>query len=173
MRTCAWGSRLVVMIGLAAAGPAAALDNDAIGSILERLNVQASGEPGHWRFDYGGATLTIITDARADRMRIVAPVTAGEELSPDLAYRLLQANFDTALDARYALARGVVWSTFIHPLGALTERQLLSGIGQVINLVSSFGTSYSSGELVFGGGDTGQRQRRRLIEELIERGSSI
>ena len=120
------GRIAVVLTCLACAGPAQALDNDGIAAVLERLNVEASGEAGNWRFDYGDTTVMIITDERADRMRIISPVTDGETLGADLAYRLLQANFDTALDARYAVARGVLWSTFIHPLEPLTERQLLA-----------------------------------------------
>ncbi len=40
----------------------------------------------------------------------------------------MQANFDTALDARYAIAKGALWSTFIHPLSDLliSFRQTIS-----------------------------------------------
>ena len=65
--------------------------------------------------------------------------------------RILQANFDTALDARYAIARNVLWSTFIHPLSSLSDKEFLSGLGQAINIVINYGKSYSSGALSFGG----------------------
>jgi len=39
----------------------------------------------------------------------------------------MQANFDSALDARYAIAKGKLWSAFIHPLSELNEEQFFSG----------------------------------------------
>ena len=90
------------------------------------------------------------------------------DLDSELLFRLLQANFDTALDARYSIARGVLWSLYLHPLGSLSDEQFLAAIGQVVNLASTFGTTYSSGALTFGGGDS-----NRLIEELLEQGLSI
>ena len=41
-----------------------------------------------------------------------------------------------------------------------------------MNLVTSFGTTYSSGGLVYGGGDSQQLQRE-LIDKLLERGQAI
>jgi hypothetical protein len=67
--------------------------------------------------------------------------------------RCLQANFATALDARYGIAQGVLWSTFLHPLGSLDERLFLSGLGQTVTLARTYGTTFQSGELAFGGGD--------------------
>ncbi|MEO0425337.1 MAG: hypothetical protein AAF184_23575, partial [Pseudomonadota bacterium] len=68
--------------------------------------------------------------------------------------RLLQANFDTALDARYAIARDTLWATFIHPLSPLTEDQLLSAISQTLSIALTYGSTFSSGVWAFGGGDT-------------------
>ena len=83
-------------------------------------------------------------------------------------FRLLQANFDTALDARYSIAKNIVWSLYLHPLGSLDDAQFLAAIGQVVNLATSFGTTYSSGALTFGGGDSND-----LIKELLEKGLAI
>ena len=46
----------------------------------------------------------------------------------------------------------MLYAAFIHPLGPLTEAELVSAVRQVSSLASSFGTGYTSGELVFGGG---------------------
>ena len=85
---------------------------------------------------------------------------------------MMQANFDSALDARYAIARGTLWSVFIHPLEALQKNELISGLGQVVNLAQSYGTLYSGGALQYGGGDSGTLQRR-LIDELLKKGEEI
>lgn len=131
-------------------------------------NYQRQG--GMIQFNFADRDITIATDEVADRMRIVIPILSSDQLNEELLYRLMQANFDSVLDARYAIAQGVLWSTFIHPLSSLTEEDFLSGIGQTINTAESFGTSFSSGELVFGGGDTNELRQRQLIDDLLERG---
>lgn len=116
--------------------------------------------------------VVIIMDPVADRMRAVVPIRAEAGIDGDELRRLMQANFDTALDARYAIANGRLWSTFIHPLSPLERDQFLSGLGQTVNLALSYGTLYSGGGLSFGGGDSGERQRE-LIEELLQKGEEI
>ena len=44
------------------------------------------------------------------------------------------ANFDTAMDARYAIAQGGLWSTVLHPFAALTDDEFLSGFTQAITV---------------------------------------
>lgn len=120
---------------------------------IEGIEGEIEGQPGFWRFDYQGYQIYIITDERADRMRIMAPVAAAEELEKPALYRALQANFDTALDARYAIAQGALWSAFIHPLGALDAAAFYAGFTQTVTLAATYGTTYSSSGLQFGGGD--------------------
>jgi hypothetical protein len=149
------------------------MSNKRIDELLSRLEIEIQGQDGLWRFYLNDVEVTIITDENADRMRIIAPVAKTENLNAVEYERVLQANFDTALDARYAIAKSILWSVFIHPLGVLSDRQLIEGIGQVVNLVSTFGTSYHSGSAVFGGGDSQGIEERELIENLIERGLAI
>ena len=86
--------------------------------------------------------------------------------------RVMQANFDAALDARYAVAQGRLWSVFIHPLGDLNKDEFLSGLGQVVNLALTYGSSYTSGALTFGGGDSNELHRA-LIDKLLKKGEDI
>ena len=106
----------------------------------------------------------IITDIRADRMRIIVGIGKESSLSPEIMKRALQANFDSALDARYAIAQGYLWSTFIHPLSPLGDEEFVSGISQTVTAAITFGTTYSSGALVFGGGDS-EGITKDLLEE--------
>jgi len=114
----------------------------------------------------------IIVDPVADRMRAMVPIRSADGMTPEEMQRVLQANFDTALDARYALARGRLWATYIHPLSPLKKDQLISGIGQTVNVALTYGTLYSGGAMSFGGGDS-QDLQRQLIEDLLERGQDI
>ncbi len=146
------------------------MTNARLDRLIHRLDEHAVGEPGFWKIDLDGQRVSVITDERADRMRIILPVAEAGELGRKALYRLMQSNFDSALDARYAIAKDVLWSAFIHPLSVLTDKEFLSGLGQVMNLAASYGTSYSSGALIFRGGDSEQLQRRDLIDRLMKKG---
>jgi len=104
-------------------------------------------------FVYEEVQLLCISDPRHDRIRIMAPIVRVAEVEPKLLHVLLAANFHTALDARYALSDGVVYAVYLHPLGSLQEAQVQSAIRQVASLYNTFGSTFSSGELVFPGGD--------------------
>ena len=106
-------------------------------------------QPGQWRFALNDVSIIVLADARANRMRIFAPIVNVNELTAEQVQNMLIANFHTALDARYAVSNGVVVSTFIHPLDSLQEKDLLSALNQVTSLATTFGTTYSSGELLF------------------------
>lgn len=112
---------------------------------------ELEGRPGLWRFTFGGVPIMLVADAGHDRMRLISPVKAAEEVTEAEMKAVLLANFHTALDARYAVGNAVLFSAFLHPLGSLTEADLKSAIRQVAHLTKTFGTSYSSGELVFPG----------------------
>jgi hypothetical protein len=114
-------------------------------SLITRLDPEARVRGNVWEFTVGEATLALVYDANADRMRLMLAVDDAAEVAPATMARLLSANFDTAMDARYAIARGTVWATYVHPLAALTAPQLLDAIRQVVNLRDSYGTSFSAG----------------------------
>lgn len=116
--------------------------------------------------------LQLVFDLNADRMRLLTPIAPADDIPAADLVRMMQANFDSALDARYGIAQGALWATFIHPLASLTMDDFASGIGQTVNLVRTYGTTYSSGALVFGGGDSAE-ENRQLIDELVQRGREI
>ncbi len=96
--------------------------------------------------------LLVLTDERADRMRIMIAIRPfNPQLVEDLQLALiaLHANYDRALDARYAIHDGVLWSAFIHPLSSLTPSDLTNALNQVQTLRETTGTTYSSGNLMF------------------------
>ena len=140
-----------------------------MGEIVSRLDKDAVREGGMWSFKVADVTVMIVIDEANDRMRILVAVRPVDGLDADELMRLLQADFDSALDARYAVAREILWSVYIHPLAALHDRQFISAIGQTVNLALTYGTTYTSGGLVYGGGDS-QELQRQLIEELQKKG---
>lgn len=152
---------------------AQAMSNQKLDALIRRLDESAKGQLGFWQLTVESRALLVVTDEKANRMRIMTPVTEADKVDEKTLVRLLQANFDTALDARYAVAQGKLWSVFIHPLGPLTELEFVEGLGQVFNLAESFGGSYSSGLLIFRGGDSGEMRGRELIDRLKKRGRLI
>ncbi|MEO0442717.1 MAG: hypothetical protein AAFZ92_03115 [Pseudomonadota bacterium] len=150
-----------------------AMTNQRLGELINNLDKNAQGRPGYWSLTVENVTVEVVTDERADRMRIVSPILKTQTLSKEALYRLMQANFDTVLDARYAIANGILWSTYIHPLGSLDDEQFLVGLGQTVNAVITYGSSYSSGLLSYQGGDSQSLLRRELIERLKKQGQAL
>ena len=132
------------------------MNNQRIGALLGELQAEIQGREGFWYLEYKGHPTYVITDERADRMRVVVQIAPSKDLKKDDLYRMMQANFETALDARYAIAKKVVWSAFIHPLSPLSDDGFRQGFMQAITLAETYGDSYSSGGLRFGGGDSAQ-----------------
>ena len=146
-----------------------------MGEIIKRLDpkAKAAANASAWQFHVEEVPVVVVTDAGNNRMRIMIALKKADTMSPEELLRLSQANFDTALDARYAVAKGLLWATFIHPLSELHDKQFIAGIGQTVNAAKSYGTTYSSGLLSFGGGDSRGIIQRDLIDKLIKKGQEI
>ncbi|MEL7539469.1 MAG: type III secretion system chaperone [Pseudomonadota bacterium] len=132
-------------------------------AIDENAQLTANGAT----FTIDETTVTLVFDINADRMRLFSQIVPSDGLSGPQLRRLMQANFDTALDARYAVAQGQLWSTFIHPLTSLTQDDFVSALAQTVTLVKTYGTTYSSGAMSFGGGDS-NAEIQKLLESLLE-----
>lgn len=158
----------------AAAEPTPGMTNARLEALIRRIDSNAQGRPGFWTFTVDSRAVAVITDEKAGRMRIISAVAKADDVPADRLHRLMQANFDSTLDARYAIAKGTLWSAFVHPLAALTDAQFLSALGQVVNLTLTYGSTYSSGALVFQGGDSAaEQQRRELIQRLLKKGLEV
>ena len=126
---------------------------DRVDELVRRISKDAVRDGNSWRFQYQDISIFVIADDNADRIRIISPISNAATLTEEQLFRLMQANYESALDARYAIAQGAVWSAFIHPLSELTEREFFSGMGQSVSLVVTYGKTFSSGALVYSGGD--------------------
>ena len=127
------------------------MDNELLGQIIrDAASSIEEDQPGFWKFEFEDRPIFVLTDQNHNRIRVMTPV-ADDELPEEIYKTLLTANYDRALDARYCLNEGVLWSAYIHPLGQLSKSQFLDGLKQVVTLANNFGKSYSSSDLVFGG----------------------
>ena len=132
-------------------------------AIVKNYDEDAEASGSRIVFKVRDRELMIVYDDNADRMRIVTPIMQSGAVPQEVYERMLQANFDAVLDSRYAIANDIIWSTFIHRLSSLNEDDLLSGIAQTYAAAETFGSTYTSGVIVFGGGDSNS-----LHEELLE-----
>ena len=135
--------------------PSAARSSDletaeAVGELLQEIAVDVSGQEGQWTARYRGSRIVVYAIENHGRMRIMAPIASAKELDEAELRILLQANYARALDAKFALQDGVVWSIFNRPLEGLTRSTFLDGAEQVVTLKKNYGTSYRSTELTFG-----------------------
>jgi len=158
--------------GLAAQEAEPPMTYERLGKIIFALDPDAQPQGPGFEFTVSDVPVLVITDTNADRMRAMVPIRNAEELTAQELERVMQANFDSTLDARYAIANGTLWALFIHPLSPLKKDQLISGLAQTVNIAETYGTLYSGGAAEVGGGDSTDRQRE-LIEELLKKGEEI
>ena len=128
-------------------------------AILSQETNDLRTENGRLLFTFDDRPMIALVDETMNRMRIVAPITAAENLTGEQIQNMLIANFHTTLDGRYAVTNGTVVATFVHPLSSLQENDLQSALRQISQLANNFGSTYSSGELLLRpGGQTQQQQ---------------
>ena len=125
------------------------MDNNALEQLFQSLDAPVEGSAGHWQLTLKNARIICLTDETHNRMRFIAPIRETDEMDTAELTRCLEANFHTALDIKYAISDGVLWSSFMHPLAELTEAQAQDALEQVYNGVLTYGSSYSSSNLSF------------------------
>ena len=124
---------------------------------VRELATESDGQAGNLVFIYNSIQMQLISDVSHNRMRIVAPIGAVDDVDQEQLYAMMISNYHLALDARYAFGNGVLYSVYIHPLYELSEEQVHSAVRQVAGLVATFGKDYTSGELSFGTQQRGQK----------------
>ncbi len=124
-----------------------------LGKLLGNLMTDMEGGNGFWHGMRHEVPVYVVSDEEHDRMRIMSPIGTLRHPDPDFLSLLLQANFDRALDAKYALRKKELWAVFMHPLSTLVPDDLGTFIDQVSRLVKNTGTTYASSELIFGVND--------------------
>jgi len=132
------------------------MTNNKIHQLLLGNSADVKGQSGQWEAYVANRTVFIITADNFNRMRIISPILEDKELSSEDMKVLLEANFDRALDSKYSIYNGYLWSTFTHPLNELTDAQFVDALQQVVTLANNFGTTYRSTDLLFGG--SGQQE---------------
>jgi hypothetical protein len=125
------------------------MNNEDLEKIIYVVSDTIQGITGNWQFIIEDKLFICVTDENHNRMRIISPIIEEFKLSNSDRQKLLEANFHTALDARYAIANDFLWAVFIHPLKELSKEQVMDAINQVYTAVLTYGTTYNSTGLSF------------------------
>ncbi len=120
---------------------AAGMTPEKVADILGKRGITLQGEVGRWQFLYEGMQIFLLIDSEHNRIRLVTPLTRLDLLRSDpdfneveLLQKLLKADYLATGDVRFCLNNHVVWVAFLHPLDSLTERDLLSALGQMVEV---------------------------------------
>ena len=143
--------RLLTILLVLTLGSAQAqnMDNAGLDKIIRSLADTVQGGNGNWQFVVEGLPIFCLTDEVHNRMRFVTPLLHIDEVTEGQLEACMEANFHSALDARYADSEDILWVAYIHPLRELQPAQAVDAIVQVYNAALTFGTSYSSTDLAF------------------------
>ncbi len=140
-------------------------DYAALDRFIHEYTDEVEGGNGRWAFVIEGVSVMVMADQAADRMRIMTPVASVADFEDGEYERLMEANYDRALDARYAINAGVLWSAFIHPMSSLTHEQFDDGLNQAVRLSTNFGTTYTSSDMVFAPNEQQPQDQPRQDEQ--------
>jgi hypothetical protein len=91
---------------------------------LETAAAGSRRSEGFWHGQREDVAVYVVSDEEHDRMRIMSPIGDLRVTDSGFLSILLQANFDRALDAKYALRKKELWSVFMHPLSTLVPDDL-------------------------------------------------
>ena len=144
---------------------AAEMKGKALAAVIQKLDEDAVVAGNRVVFKIAEREMMMVYDETANRMRVISPIIDASAVPAEVQERMLQANFDAVLDTRYAVGNDIVWAVFLHPLSTLTEDDFVSALAQTVTAAETFGTTYTSGAIVFGGGDSSSIHED-LLEEL-------
>ena len=125
------------------------MDNDQLEEILVELSDSIAGQSGAWQLVIEETFMLCFTDEANNRMRIISPIAEMNDVTDEQIGSALEANFHSALDVRYAISDGIMWSAFIHPLRELSTEQAIDAVIQVYSAAVTFGDTYASTNLSF------------------------
>lgn len=138
-----------------------------ISSILERLfnseDINHDVEEA-WQIKNSQIHLLVILSEDHTWLRLLSPIAAANQ-AQSLLPQLLEDNFDTTQEVRYAINQNVLWGVFHHRLASLTLEDLESAIASLTSLVEK-GLSQSFNQLI-------EKQIIQIVKAAKAQGQSL
>lgn len=89
--------------------------------------------PGSWQVETSSFRLLVLLSEDGSWLRMLVPITTEQNAQPFLK-ELLQANFDTTQEVRYALHQQVLWGVYQHSRESLTQIDFAGAIARLVDL---------------------------------------
>ena len=143
------------------------MKNADISPILERLfdpqDIKHDVEEA-WQIKNSQIHLLVILSEDRSWLRLLSPIATASE-AQSLLPQLLEDNFDTTQEVRYAINQNVLWGVFHHRLESLTSEDLESAIVSLVTLVEK-GLSNSFNQLI-------EKQIVQIVKAAKAQGQSL
>ncbi len=141
------------------------MDADRLKELITEVSDTLQNVGNAFQFMYKEKLLVCIYDVDANRMRIISPIIERKKIEEEELLNALVANFHSVLDVKYALSDEIIWSVYTHPLKELTDHQVLDAIEQVYTAAITFGSTYSSTNLVFPGNTNKKEEPKKELQK--------
>ncbi|MFP4844555.1 hypothetical protein [Winogradskyella sp. PE311] len=145
------------------------MNNDKLQEIYFSISDSVQGRLGAWQFQVNDIRLISLTDMNHNRMRIISPIAEISSVNDNLLKAAMVANFHTALDVKYAITDGILWSVYSHPLKALSEDQVRDALSQVYYANINFGSSFASTSLTFPANNGADQKSDKKVEPSFKK----
>jgi len=86
-----------------------------------------------WQIEHQGMTILVVLSEDRSWLRILTAIAPIQEVQP-LLIPILEANFETTGEIRYALAENVLWAVFHHRLASLIAEDFCHAISSLVSL---------------------------------------
>jgi len=117
-----------------------------------------------WQVKNSQIHLLVILSEDHSWLRLLTPIASANE-AQSLLPQLLEDNFDTTQEVRYALGQDVLWGVYHHRLESLTQEDLTNAIASLVSLVEK-GLSPSFNQLI-------EKQIRQIVKAAKSQGQSL
>ena len=141
------------------------MDSHKLKVLITQVSDTLQNSGNAFQFLYKEKLLICIYDENANRMRIMSPIIERQEVEEEQLLNALVANFHSALDVKYALSDEIIWSVYTHPLKELRDYQVTDAIQQVYSAAITFGTTYSSTNMVFPGNSKKEEKPKKILQK--------
>jgi hypothetical protein len=119
---------------------------------------------GSWQVETAQFRLLVLISDDGSWLRILLPIASSSEAQPFFD-KLLEANFDTTLETRYAIHQNVLWGVFQHNCATLAAADFSAAVARLLALHQR-GLSDFFGNLV-------ENRIRQIIKVAKMQGQSV
>jgi hypothetical protein len=117
-----------------------------------------------WQVETPQFRLLVLLSEDGSWLRILLPIADASEAQPFFD-KLLEANFDTTLETRYAIHQNVLWGVFQHNFATLTAADFSAAVAKLLALQQQ-GLSDFFGDLI-------ETRIRQIIRVAKMQGQSV